>query len=114
MKPSYSLNSRIWISSNENETFLGQGRIDLLKEIKTHGSISKAAKAMNMSYKKAWALVDSMNRLGPEPIVVSKNGGKKGGGSEVSQYGDKLILAFDELIEEHRSFLSYKMKELAL
>ncbi|MBI1837768.1 MAG: LysR family transcriptional regulator [Flavobacteriia bacterium] len=72
----YKIKSRIWICTEEG-TFLGEGRIELLKKIDEFGSISKAAKAMKMSYKKAWELVNSMNEQSQEPIVTGKIGGNQ-------------------------------------
>jgi len=58
----YSTHGRIWISKKE-ETFLGYGRVVLLERIIDYGSITKAAKSMGMSYRNAWELVASMNKL---------------------------------------------------
>lgn len=58
-----SFRGRIWIEV-EDAKFPGPGRIELLEKIKAHGSISQAAKSMEMSYRKAWNLVDEMNAVG--------------------------------------------------
>ena len=84
---------------------LGEGRIALLREIDKHGSISKAAKAMDMSYKKAWRLVDEMNRNAKKPLVQQKIGGKGGGGTVLSQEGVNAIRIYTELQEKERAFL---------
>ena len=84
---------------------LGEGRIALLREIDEHGSISKAAKAMDMSYKKAWRLVDEMNRNAQKPLVQQKIGGKGGGGTVLSQEGVNAIRIYTELQEKERAFL---------
>ena len=76
----YRLHGRVWIDGPEG-TFLGYGRVILLERIREHGSISAAARSMNMSYRHAWDLVESMNRQAPAPLVVSRAGGR-GGGSE--------------------------------
>ena len=60
---------------------LGPGKVDLLENIAAFGSISAAARGMDMSYKRAWDLVEEMNRLFPTPLVAAKTGGKKGGGA---------------------------------
>ena len=88
--------SRIWIEGKDG-VFLGEGRIKLLKAIESTGSISKAAKSINMSYKKAWNLIDSINKNGMAPSVVKNTGGTGGGGAELTPYGKKLILLFTEL-----------------
>ena len=58
------------------EPFLLEKRIRLLHAIEEHGSISKAAKAVPMSYKSAWEAVDAMNSLSPEPIVIERQAGR--------------------------------------
>ena len=87
------------------EPFLLEKRIRLLHAIKEHGSISKAAKAVPMSYKSAWEAVDVMNALSPEPIVYRETGGKDGGGTTVTVYGEKLLETYALLKEEHTRFL---------
>ncbi len=84
---------------------LGEGRIALLQEIDKNGSISKAAKALEMSYKKAWRLVDDMNRNSKKPLVQQKIGGKGGGGTVLSEAGKHAIRIYTELQEKERAFL---------
>lgn len=84
----------------EEERFIGPGRIELLEGIRETGSISKAAKKMNMSYKKAWDMIQSMNRQTLKPIVITQTGGEKGGGTRVSPEGIELIVAFRKLQAE--------------
>lgn len=89
------LEGRVWIRHQE-ASFLGRGRVELLEQIKNHGSISKAAKAMKMSYKAAWDAVDAMNNLSPVPLVERTSGGKGGGGTTVTPEGEEAIRAFRE------------------
>lgn len=86
--------------------FLLEKRIELLHAIQMHGSISKAAKAVPMSYKSAWEAVDTMNSLSPEPIVRRETGGKDGGGTTITSYGSTLLDNYALLKEEHTRFLS--------
>lgn len=86
--------------------FLLEKRIELLNAIAEHGSISKAAKAVPMSYKSAWEAVDTMNSLSPEPIVIRETGGKDGGGTTITSYGVILLDNYALLKEEHTRFLS--------
>ena len=58
----YKIKSRIWIEVGNN-VLLGEGRVRLLKAIEKTGSLSKAAKSLKMSYKKAWILVDAVNQI---------------------------------------------------
>ena len=86
----------------------------LLKQIKEHGSISKAAKEMKMSYKKAWELVNSMNNESSSDLVKRKTGGIGGGGAIVSKKGLEAIKLFEELTEECGAFFNEKMKTINL
>jgi molybdate transport system regulatory protein len=109
--PKYQIKSRIWITT-EDGTFLGEGRIALLKQIDQHGSISVAAKEMGMSYKKAWRLIDSMNKLGTEILVERTIGGKGGGGTKLSDAGRKAIELFTELQQGNYEYLDTKMNQI--
>ena len=91
--------------------FLLEKRIVLLHAIKEHGSISKAAKAVPMSYKSAWEAVDTMNSLSPEPIVCRETGGKDGGGTTITEYGERLLKNYALLKAEHTRFLE-RLSEL--
>lgn len=108
----YMVKSRIWICTEEG-TFLGEGRIELLKQIEKFGSISKAAKEMKMSYKKAWELVNSMNNQSSEQIVTGKIGGKDGGGSVLSQKGKNMIEKYSELNKKTIEFLKNEIDKIS-
>ncbi|WP_136481305.1 winged helix-turn-helix domain-containing protein [Cognatitamlana onchidii] len=105
----YKIKSRIWIES-ENNVLLGEGRVHLLKAIHETGSLSKAAKSLNISYKKAWQLLDSVNKSAKKPVTINSIGGKGGGGAELTEYGQSLIQAFNEINRNCWAFLD---KELA-
>lgn len=92
----YKIKSRIWIEVGD-KVVIGQGRVRLLQEIEALGSLSKAAKSLGMSYKKAWNLVDSVNKSAKEAVVITSVGGQKGGGTRVTPYGQGLIRAFEQL-----------------
>lgn len=109
----YKIRSRIWICG-DNGTFLGEGRVHLLKKIDEHGSIAKAAKDLNMSYKKAWKLVQSMNAFAEEPLVERTTGGKDGGGSKLSLKGKNSIIEFEKMMQEIAGFTEEKAKQLNL
>jgi molybdate transport system regulatory protein len=77
-----------------DEIAMGPGKADLLDAIATTGSISAAARSMNMSYRRAWLLVDVMNRTFREPLVLSAAGGAQGGGAGVTDAGRAVLSAF--------------------
>ncbi|MBP2237471.1 molybdate transport system regulatory protein [Sinorhizobium kostiense] len=76
------------------EDRLGRGKILLLELIRQTGSISAAGRAMNMSYRRAWLLVDALNRMFREPAVESQRGGKQGGGAALTAFGEELVERF--------------------
>jgi len=70
---------------------LGPGKIRLLEAIKKTGSISQAGRSLEMSYRRAWLLVDDMNRCFREPVVSAQPGGVQGGGAALTTFGEALI-----------------------
>jgi molybdate transport system regulatory protein len=101
----YKIKSRIWIESDEG-ILLGNGRVKLLKEIDNTGSLSKAAKNLGMSYKKAWNLIDSVNKHAEQEVVSKAIGGKDGGGTSLTEYGRKLIAHFEKMNADTIEFLN--------
>jgi molybdate transport system regulatory protein len=73
---------------------IGPGKIELLEQIAAFGSISAAARNMDMSYKRAWDLVEEMNRLFGKPVVSAKTGGKRGGGAQLTPAGLAVVSRF--------------------
>jgi len=70
---------------------IGPGKIQLLENIGSNGSISAAGRAMNMSYKRAWDLVDEINRICKRTAVARWEGGKGGGGAMLTPFGASLV-----------------------
>lgn len=83
-----SLSVRIDLDSDSR---IGPGKIQLLEQIASCGSISAAGRAMDMSYKRAWDLVDEINRICGQAAVVRQTGGKHGGGAELTPFGASLV-----------------------
>lgn len=104
---------RIWIE-REGETYLGFGRIVLLERIEEFGSILQAAKSMEMSYKQAWDLVEVMNRLAATPLVVTKKGGRGGGGATLTEAGQAAIREFHAMQERLEAYLSAETLKLRI
>lgn len=86
-------------------SFLGDTRIRLLEAIGTCGSISQAAKAVPLSYKAAWDAIDAMNNLAEHPLVTRSTGGKNGGGTEITNYGRKVVALYRALEAEYQTAL---------
>ncbi|MBP8005619.1 MAG: LysR family transcriptional regulator [Acinetobacter sp.] len=85
---------------SENEIAFGPGKAELLEAIQRTGSISQAAKCMNMSYRRAWQLVETMNQCFRSNLVETQTGGTHGGGAVVTELG-QLVLNKFRLMEQH-------------
>jgi molybdate transport system regulatory protein len=83
-----------------DEIAMGPGKADLLEAIERTGSISAAGRALGMSYRRTWLLVDTMNRCWKEPLVETATGGSHGGGARLSPLGKQVVLHYRE-IEQH-------------
>jgi len=101
---SFSLKGRFWIEGPQG-AFLGHGRIRLLERIREHGSISAAAKSLKMSYRRAWMLVDAINRQCAKPLVITSTGGKGGGGAILTENGQRAIQQYWEVSRRFEEFL---------
>lgn len=80
-----------------SEIAVGPGKAALLEAIATHGSISAAARALGMSYRRAWSLVEVMNRCWVEPVIKTAAGGKSGGGAHLTAVGIDVLSAYRAL-----------------
>ena len=103
-KGDVSIKARLWLDV-AGETYLAPGRVALLERINEYGSITKAAKSMEMSYRHAWLLVDDMNKKAPAPVVIRSTGGKGGGGTKLSAEGKNAVKEFNTLQEKLNSFI---------
>jgi molybdate transport system regulatory protein len=82
---------KLFIRCVEGEVRLGPGKIRLLELIQENGSISEAARAMDMSYRRAWLLVSDLNQSFRQPVTTTQTGGKGGGHAELTPFGLDLI-----------------------
>jgi molybdate transport system regulatory protein len=97
--PTASVRFRVHLGSH---AAVGPGKIALLEHINQSGSLAGAARNLKMSYKRAWQLLDSLNRTFTLPVVVTVTGGRGGGGASLTALGDALIDAyrsFDDAIQ---------------
>lgn len=79
---------------------IGPGKIRLLEQIDRHGSISAAGRAMGMSYRRAWLLVDSLNRRFKKPLVTTERGGGQGGGALLTEAGRQVVRHYRNIEEK--------------
>jgi molybdate transport system regulatory protein len=77
-----------------SEIAIGPGKAELLDAIAATGSISQSARRMGMSYRRAWLLVDTMNRCFREPVVAAASGGPGGGGAALTPFGRRALAQF--------------------
>ena len=94
----------------DTESRIGPGKIELLENIDKFGSISAAGRAMDMSYKRAWDLVDEINRICRRNAVERQTGGKNGGGAALTPFGESLVARYRRI---ERDAASAVRKELA-
>jgi molybdate transport system regulatory protein len=92
------------------ESRIGPGKIQLLENIHANGSISAAGRAMDMSYKRAWDLVDEINRICGHAAVERQTGGRNGGGAVLTPFGLSLVARYRKI---ERAAASAVRKELA-
>ena len=92
--------------------FVGPGKVALLEQIESEGSISAAGRAMNMSYKRAWELVSEINRTFEEPLVTAQTGGRAGGGAVLTARGQELIRHYRAIERKALSATAAHLKAL--
>ena len=79
---------------------IGPGKVLLLEAIRDTGSISQAGRSLGMSYRRAWLLVDDMNRCFREPVVTAQPGGAQGGGATLTAFGEKVVQKYRKIETE--------------
>ena len=85
INPAFKISLRLYCG---DEIAMGPGKADLLDAIKLNGSISAAGRTLGMSYRRAWLLVDALNRCWMEPLVVTARGVAHGGGARLTDFGE--------------------------
>jgi len=98
------VNGSLWIEC-AGKKYFGPGPMELLERVEETGSINKAAKGMGMSYKKSWDIINRLNKNAVRPLVETKAGGKKGGGSHISKEAKQLITEYKNLRKKFLTFL---------
>lgn len=105
------IRAKAWITVGD-ETFLAYGRVVLLEKIRECGSISAAARAIGMSYRRAWWHVETMNRLAKRPLVETAVGGKGGGGTRLTPEGEEAVRLYRALDGRAKAFEEHVKEEL--
>lgn len=92
-------------------TAIGPGKADLLEAVDRTGSISAGAREMGMSYRRAWLLVDTMNRSFREPLIVTTAGGSGGGGAQVTDFGRDVLARYRTMEDRARAAVHEELEE---
>ncbi|MCW5625533.1 MAG: winged helix-turn-helix domain-containing protein [Burkholderiales bacterium] len=90
---------------------MGPGKAELLRAIERTGSISGAARDLDMSYRRAWLLVDTMNQSFKHPVVSTETGGQRGGGAHVTEFGLDVLRRYLEMEEKAAAAVAGEMAE---
>ncbi|MDR6582152.1 molybdenum transport regulator protein [Herbaspirillum sp. BH-1] len=90
----------------------GPGKADLLQAIAQTGSISGAAREMDMSYRRAWLLVEEMNRCFASPLVATATGGARGGGAAVTELGQEVLARYRRMQKKAAASIAGELRQL--
>jgi molybdate transport system regulatory protein len=91
---------------------LGPGKVQLLELVSETGSISAAARAMEMSYRRAWLLVDDLNQTFATPVVTTRGGGAGGGGAVLTPFGTQVIAAYRAMEKDAKTAVAEPLSML--
>jgi molybdate transport system regulatory protein len=91
---------------------LGPGKVRLLEAVKNCGSISQAGRSLDMSYRRAWLLIDDMNRCFREPVVAAQPGGAQGGGAALTAFGEELIAKYRAIEAQATAAAKQQLRDL--
>jgi molybdate transport system regulatory protein len=97
---------------NGDAVALGPGKVDLLEAVREYGSISAAARSLDMSYRRAWLLIDELNRSLKSPATHSEQGGQSGGGCTLTPVGETIIRLYRDVEEEAQRSCAKQIAEL--
>ena len=105
---------RLWIKIDFGARGqIGPGKIALLRAVQDHASISAAAKAMGMSYRRAWLLIDELNQTVGQPVVETQVGGSAGGGARLTEQGSRVIDYYELLARRAANGSGDELKAMA-
>lgn len=105
------IRSKLWIEVDGKPVF-GKGRMQLLESIGRHGSISKAAKENDISYRKAWGYLDAMESRLNIPLVDRHTGGRDGGGTSLTEEAREFLRKFEKMEEGIKEIIDERFIEV--
>lgn len=92
---------------------MGPGKAELIEHIGKTGSISAAARAMGMSYRRAWQLVEALNEAYLEPVVTTAIGGARGGGARVTPFGERVVASYRAMEDKASAAIEADLKRFS-
>ena len=101
--------SKVWLEVLDRP-FLGPGRQALLRAVDEQGSISKAAKLLKMTYRRAWGQIKGMEEQLGLSLVIKQTGGQGGGGAVLTPHAKELLARYDQLIEGIEEEVNHKFR----
>ncbi|MGD9731787.1 MAG: winged helix-turn-helix domain-containing protein [Desulfamplus sp.] len=96
-KKRFHTRSKVWIEDDKGEVVFGLGRFRMLNAIKEHGSLLGASKAMGMGYRAIWSRIKSTEERLGAPLLITQQGGAKGGGSQLTPLAESLLEEFKKV-----------------
>jgi molybdate transport system regulatory protein len=107
------IRGRAWIEIG-GAAGLTEAGADLLEQIEACGSLSEAARRLRFNYRRAWLLVDAMNSRWPQPLVITATGGRRGGGSHLTDLGRLILRHFRDVQIQIEAVADASLQELKL
>jgi molybdate transport repressor ModE-like protein len=95
--PSRVLRGRVWVETTRGQPAITDAGADLLEQIEVCGSLSEAARRLRFSYRRAWMLLDAMNRRWPGELATTAVGGRRGGGAKLTELGRHVLRTYRDL-----------------
>lgn len=95
-KPALTLRGKLWVEAG-GRAVLTEHAADLLEQIDACGSLSEAARRLRFAYRRAWLMVDALNKTWPTPLVRTATGGKSGGGAKLTEQGREVLRTYRDL-----------------
>ncbi|MDX1401404.1 MAG: LysR family transcriptional regulator [Kiloniellales bacterium] len=99
LKNARNAHSRLRVKFKLGEAVIGPGKITLLQYIDEEGGISAAARRLDLTYRRAWHLIDTLNKAAGRPVVETSVGGQGGGGAQLTNFGRELVNRYTEVME---------------
>ena len=103
-RPAVKVRARVWLDAGTRPGLTDAGA-DLLEQIAATGSLSAAARRLRFSYRRAWMLLDAMNRAWEEPLATTATGGRGGGGARLTDLGRAVLSSYRHIQLELEHFL---------